>query len=167
MKHRINIVLLLIIVLTSVKSISQIPFGVNLAGAEFGENMPGTFDVDYTYPTLTQLDYYQSKGLNLVRLPYRWERIQPVLNGNLDSDELLRIKYFLQIAADRNMVVILDLHNYCRYQLNGIYEIIGSNNLTISNVTDLWTKLSFELNNVPNIWGYGIMNEPHDLLSNA
>ena len=100
-------------------------------------------------------------------MPFRWERIQPILNGNLDSDELLRIKDFLQIAADRNMKVILDLHNYCRYQLNGIYEIIGSNNLTISNVTDLWTKLSFELNNVPNIWGYGIMNEPHYLLSNA
>lgn len=167
MKNQINILLLLVIVLSSVNSFSQTPFGVNLAGAEFGSNIPGIINVDYTYPTVTQLDYYQSKGLNLVRLPFRWERIQPILNGTIDTDELLRIKDFLQIAADRNMKVILDLHNYCRYKLNGIYEIIGSNNLSIENVTDLWTKLSFELNNVSNIWGYGIMNEPHDLLSNA
>jgi len=89
------------------------------------------------------------------------------LNGNLDSNELLRIKNLLQLAQDRNMDVIIDLHNYCRYKLNGTDEIIGSNNLTISNIKDLWTKLSLELKNIPNIWGYGIMNEPHDLLASA
>jgi len=65
------------------------------------------------------------------------------------------------------MVVILDLHNYCRYVLNGTEEIIGSANLSIANIRDLWTKLSFELNARPEIWGYGIMNEPHDLLASA
>jgi endoglucanase len=155
------------IILTSINSFSQKPYGVNLAGAEFGENMPGIFGQDYTYPTANELDYYQSKGLKLVRLPFKWERIQHNLNGSLDADELLRIKTFVQSAADRNMVVILDLHNYCRYKLNNTEEIIGSNNLTIENITDLWSKLSLEFNNTPNIWGYGIMNEPHDLLSNA
>ena len=130
---------------------SQIPYGVNLAGAEFGENMPGIFNQDYTYPTANELDYYQSKELKLIRLPFKWERIQHNLNGSLDADELLRIKTFVQSAADRNMEVILDLHNYCRYKLNGTEEIIGSNNLTIENITDLWSKLSLEFNNTPNI----------------
>ena len=114
--------------------------------------MPGTFNSDYTYPTANELDYYQSKNLNLIRLPIRWERIQPILNGSLDSNELMRIKNFLQLANNRNMEVIIDLHNYCRYKINGTYEIIGSNNLSIANITDLWTKLSLELKNEPNIW---------------
>ena len=149
------------------KLFAQNPFGVNLAGAEFGTNMPGTINSDYTYPTANELDYYHGKNLNLIRLPFRWERIQPTLNGPLDSNELVRIKNFLKLAEDRKMEVIIDLHNYCRYKINGTYEIIGSTNLSIANITDLWTKLSFELKDVTNIWGYGIMNEPHDLLPNA
>lgn len=142
------------------------PFGVNLAGAEFGSpNFPGNYNTDYTYPTTEELDYYKSKGLNLVRMPFSWERIQPVLNGNLDEIELNRIKDFLQAARNRNMAVILDLHNYGRYYVNGIEEIIGSANLSIAHIKDLWTKLSLELKNNSEIWGYGIMNEPHDMLA--
>ncbi len=148
-------------------SFSQTLFGINLAGAEFGSNLPGTYNVDYTYPTSAELDYYKSKGLDLVRLPFKWERIQPILNGNLNVSELKRIKDFLQLAEDRNIKVILDLHNYCRYKLNGNEVLIGSNNLSISHIKDLWTKLSLELNNNNTIWGYGIMNEPHDLLASA
>lgn len=142
------------------------PFGVNLAGAEFGSpNFPGTFDTDYTYPTVEELDYYKSKGLNLIRMPFSWERIQPVLNGNLDEIELNRIKFFLQAARNRNMAVVLDLHNYGRYYLNGVEEIIGSANLSIAHIKDLWTKLSSELKHNSEIWGYGIMNEPHNMLA--
>ncbi|MGI9553115.1 MAG: glycoside hydrolase family 5 protein [Aurantibacter sp.] len=144
------------------------PFGVNLAGAEFGSpNFPGTYDTDYIYPNTEELDYYKSKGLNLIRMPFSWERIQPILNGNLDEVELNRIKDFLQAARNRNMAVVLDLHNYGRYYLNGKEEIIGSPNLSIIHIKDLWTKLSFELKDNSEIWGYGIMNEPHDMLAAA
>ncbi|MBU2950379.1 cellulase family glycosylhydrolase [Tamlana agarivorans] len=146
---------------------AQNPFGVNLAGADFGSNMPGTFGVDYTYPTENELDYYKSKGLTLVRLPFKWERIQPSLNGSLNLNELRRIKDVLNAAENRNMQVILDLHNYCRYKLNGQEVIIGSSQLSIAHIKDLWTKLAIELKDHSNIWGYGIMNEPHDLLANA
>ncbi|MDG2080645.1 MAG: cellulase family glycosylhydrolase [Bacteroidales bacterium] len=163
MKKQLFLFTIIIFMMSSFVS-SQVPFGVNLAGAEFGTNMPGTYNIDYTYPTSSELDYYKSKGLNLVRLPIRWERIQESLNGDINSAELLRINSFLQSAQDRNMEVIIDLHNYCRYKINGNYEIIGSASLSISNIKDMWTKLSFELRDSPNIWGYGIMNEPHDLL---
>ncbi len=144
---------------------SQKPFGVNLAGAEFGYPIfPGTYNTQYTYPAAEALDYYKSKGLNLIRLPFSWERIQPTLNGNLDPAELNRIKGFLQAARNRNMAVILDLHNYGRYYLNGTEEIIGSPNLNIAHIKDLWTRLSSELKDNSEIWGYGIMNEPHDML---
>jgi endoglucanase len=168
MKKQLTIALLSII-LFSIKNevYSQTPFGVNLAGADFGSNFPGTYNVDYTYPTSVELDYYHAKGLNLIRLPIKWERIQPILNGNLSDAELLRIRNFLLLAQNRNMNVIIDLHNYCRYNQNGIDKIIGSKDLNIANVKDLWTKLALELKIYTNIWGYGIMNEPHDLLVNV
>ena len=147
---------------------SQKPFGVTLAGAEFGSpTFPGTYETHYIYPNAGELDYYKSKGLNLIRLPFSWERIQPVLSGNLDATELNRIKDFLQAARNRNMGVILDLHNYGRYFLNGTEEIIGSPNVSIAHITDLWTKLSLELKDNSEIWGYGIMNEPHDMLADT
>ena len=145
----------------------QWPFGVNLAGAEFGSNFPGTFNSDYTYPTADELDYFNSKGLRLMRLPFKWERLQPVLGGDLDNQELGRIENFLQLAKDRNMLVILDLHNYGRYNINGSDKIIGSAEVTISHVKDLWNKLSSALANRNEIWAYGIMNEPHDMLSST
>jgi hypothetical protein len=64
----------------SVRSLDQEArmFGVNLAGAEFG-SVPGTYGVDYTYPTSSELDYYAAKGVTLIRLPFLWERMQPAL----------------------------------------------------------------------------------------
>ncbi|MGX1928980.1 glycoside hydrolase family 5 protein [Flagellimonas sp. 2504JD4-2] len=145
----------------------QLPFGVNLAGAEFGNNFPGTYNTDYTYPTVEELDYFNSKGLKLMRLPFRWERVQPVLGGDLNSEELGRIENFLQLAKNRNMFVILDLHNYGRYNINGTDHIIGSANVTTGHIKDLWSKLSSALADRDEIWGYGIMNEPHDMLSST
>lgn len=147
---------------------SKKSFGVTLAGAEFGSpTFPGTYETHYIYPNSGELDYYKSKGLNLIRLPFSWERIQPTLSGNLDETELNRIKGFLQAARNRNMAVVLDLHNYGRYYLNGTEEIIGSPNVSIAHITDLWTKLSSELKDNSEIWGYGIMNEPHDMLAST
>ena len=56
--------------------------GVNLFGAEFGEqNLPGTFFVDYRYPSSQEVDYFIGKGMNTFRLPFRWERLQRSQNS--------------------------------------------------------------------------------------
>ena len=56
--------------------------GVNLAGAEFNERrIPGTIHKDYTYPRPGDVDYFAGKGMNVFRLPFRWERLQPALQG--------------------------------------------------------------------------------------
>ena len=60
--------------------------GVNLAGAEFApQHVPGVFGTDYTYPTHTEIDYYASKGLDVIRLPFLWERLQRTELGPLDA----------------------------------------------------------------------------------
>ncbi len=142
----------------------QQPFGVNLACAEFNEaNMPGEFNKHFTYPTIKELDYFKSKGLMLIRLPFKWERIQPEQHGALDVLELARLKEFISLAQERNMKVIPDLHNYGRRFVNGKKTIIGTGDLTVAHFADVWQKLANELKAFNNIYGYGLMNEPHDL----
>lgn len=65
-------------------------FGVNLSGAEFGNVYPGVDGTHYGYPTEKDLDYFKAKGLYLVRFPFRWERIQPTMNGELNATELAK-----------------------------------------------------------------------------
>ncbi len=63
-----------------------VKYGVNLAGAEFGEgSLPGTYGTHYTYPTHAEVDYFAAKGMDIIRLPFRWERVQNTQNGPLDA----------------------------------------------------------------------------------
>ncbi|HEY2826110.1 MAG TPA: hypothetical protein VGJ04_00800, partial [Pirellulales bacterium] len=56
--------------------------GVNLSGAEFGQgSLPGTYNSAYTYPTNAEVDYYTNKGMNTLRMPFRWERLQRTPNA--------------------------------------------------------------------------------------
>ncbi|MFT3784209.1 MAG: glycoside hydrolase family 5 protein [Nibricoccus sp.] len=137
-------------------------FGVNLAGAEFG-TLPGTYGSTYIYPSNTVLDYYNSRGLKLIRVPFKWERLQPVLNGALDAAELGRITAVITAAEARGMKVILDMHNYGRYNLNGTTYIIGTAQVTRAHFKNVWWRIAGVYKSRTGIWGYGIMNEPHDM----
>ena len=87
--------------------------GVNLAGAEFGEsNLPGDFGTHYTYPTHEEVDYFVGKGMNVFRLPFRWERLQLTLESPFDPVELGRLDDFVAYASGHGAWIILDPHNY-------------------------------------------------------
>src|SRR6266850_1491571 len=74
--------------------------GVNLSGAEFGATvLPGTYNVNYTYPNQTEVDYFRSKGLNIFRLCFRWERLQQTTNANFNSTELNRLHSFVSTTT--------------------------------------------------------------------
>src|SRR5215470_7644801 len=90
--------------------------GVNLSGAEFGQTvLPGTFNVNYTYPNQTEVDYFRSKGLNIFRLCFRWERLQQSTNANFNAAELNRLHTFVSTTTAKGIYVILDPHNFQRY----------------------------------------------------
>ena len=110
----------LVLVFAMASSVNgQLPFqGVNLSGAEFGQqNLPGTYFLigpgpyDYIYPNAEEVDYFMGRGMNTFRLPFRWERLQLSLNGNLDPLELARMNIFVDYATGQGAHVILDPHN--------------------------------------------------------
>jgi len=144
--------------------------GVNVSGAEFGDgggfcnNTPGTHNSQYHYD---QADSYQAMadaGHTIVRIPFRWERIQPTLNSALDSTELNLLIQAVGRAGDAGLKVILDVHNYAEYKRwNGsscIDEPIGSTNVPATAYYDLWERLSTSFVASSTIAAYDIMNEP-------
>ncbi len=145
-------------------SYSQPLFGVNLASAEFNEKaIPGVLGKDYIYPGEQSLNYFNGKGFKLVRLPFLWERIQPVLNEKLDAAELAALDEFVANSKSKGMLVILDVHNYGRRDVDGKKMRIGSKEVPRQAFTDLWKRLSEHFKNESAIYGYGLMNEPHDM----
>src|SRR4026207_683518 len=90
--------------------------GVNLSGAEFGQgSLPGTFNTHYTYPTQSEVDYFRNKGMNIIRLPFRWERLQQTTNAAFNSAELNRLHTFVAATTAKGVYVILEPHNFARY----------------------------------------------------
>ena len=133
--------------------------GVSLAGAEFGESkLPGIHGQDYIYPANDSVGYYQRKGMNLVRLPFLWERLQPQLNQELDSNELERLKSFVAAATAGGTDVLLDPHNYARWHAS----VIGSAEVPQAAFADLWRRLALQFKDNPRVL-FGLMNEPHDM----
>ena len=138
--------------------------GVNLSGAEFNDKrIPGIYGKDYIYPPQAELDYYAGKGFTVVRLPYRWERLQHSLFGELDSSELDRIKNFVAAAQARKMRTILSPHNYGRYRLAGKETLIGTPGVPIEAFADFTNKVAAAFAGNDAIYALSLMNEPHDL----
>jgi len=131
--------------------------GVNLAGLDFGQNIPGTEGKDYIVPTNSEVDYFTSKGMNVFRLPFLWERLQPSLNGNFDQNYFNYIDKFVNYATGKGASVLLDVHNYARYR----GQVIGSG-VPNTAFADFWSRLAqIYANNNKVI--FGIMNEPNTM----
>jgi aryl-phospho-beta-D-glucosidase BglC (GH1 family) len=132
-------------------------FGVNLACAEFGSNVPGTFNTDYTWPSDAEVNYFvTSKKMKIIRLPFLWERLQTSLNATFNSAELARLQAAVQSITSRGAVALLDPHNYARYS----DQIIGSSQVPYGAFYDFWSRLAglYKTNSL--VW-FGLMNEPN------
>jgi endoglucanase len=138
--------------------------GVNLAGAEFGENtFPGTLGKEYTFNSEKSFQYFSAKSLGLLRVPVRWERLQPALRGPLNRDYLNLLKSNSAWALASGAQIVVDIHNFGRYKINGQELIIGNGQVSAADLADLWVKLSAEFRDDLGVYAYGLMNEPHDM----
>ena len=137
--------------------------GLSLSCAEWG-NLPGTYNTDYTYPDSHSVPgynspaYFVSKKMTVFRLPFSWERVQPTLGQAFDSTESMRLSTTVTDLLATGAYVILDVHNYARY--NG--TVIGSGSVTQASFADLWTRLATQYGSSAKIV-FGLMNEPHDI----
>lgn len=136
--------------------------GVNLAVAEFGSDRRAEFGTDYTYPTTEEVDYFMGKGMNVFRVPFGWERIQPTLMGELDTQNIVALSEFVTYATDAGATVVLDPHNYARYD----GELIGSEAVPNAAFADFWSRIATVFKDNQFV-AYGLMNEPHSLGDNG
>ncbi|MBX9454940.1 MAG: glycoside hydrolase family 5 protein [Rhizobium sp.] len=131
--------------------------GINISGAEFGQGR-GEVDKDYVWPSIETLDYFEAKGFNSVRLPFKWERLQPKLMTEFDEAELSRLMETVELIRARGMKTILDPHNYGRYD----DKIIGSEEVPHEAFADFWTRLARLYANDKDVV-FGLMNEPNQM----
>ncbi|MBI1352975.1 MAG: cellulase family glycosylhydrolase [Acidobacteria bacterium] len=167
--------LLLCALVLAVSSAAPAQFGrgVALAGPEFSEEtLPGQEGVDFTFNSERSFSFFSSEKLNLIRIPLRWERLQPTLFGALDETYLAGLQRNIQWASAHDCRVVLDIHNYGRYTLtaNSRTESAvldnpynGSVLVPSSALVNLWTRLSALFAQQDTVLAYGLMNEPHDM----
>jgi len=131
--------------------------GVNLAGAEFNSGkLPGKLNFDFVYPSTAVLEYFAQKGFRLIRLPITWERYQPEAYGELDPTNLAQFQRVLSFAADNNLCLWLDLHNYGKYQGMALNKIANAS----GTLQDFWQRIVAAAGNKQAYLALGLMNEP-------
>ena len=142
--------------------------GVNLAGAEFGQNnLPGTYNLHYTYPTQQEVDYFRNRGLNIIRLPFRWERLQQTTNAALNGAEVTRLHNFVSATTAKGVSVILEPHNFARYFPDpGNFQssaqgLVGSY-YDNSVFADFWSRVA-DIYKTNALVIFNLMNEPNSM----
>ena len=133
--------------------------GVNVAGAESNSTiLPGEVNKNYIYPTPAELSFIAEQKGTVIRLPVRWERVQPTLNGPLNQEEIGRLQDTIRIANSLGLCVMIDVHNYAKYFGNSMKE-----NPTLQDgFVNLWLKLAAEFSNADTTI-FDLMNEPKNI----
>lgn len=139
--------------------------GVNLAGAEFGK-VPGKVYTDYAYPTRANINYFAQLGFNVIRVPFKWERLQPNLNGDFAPGEQALLKGVVDHAASKGVHIVIDPHNYARRRVEkdggASNLLIGSEGLPASAFADFWRRLA-DLFKGRQTAIFNLMNEPYGI----
>lgn len=135
----------------------QMMRGVNLASGEFGtRSLPGRYGHDYVYPDGGVAEPFIRAGMDTVRLPILWERIQPEPFGDLSEVEMTRIDAMIA-AMNGFQTILIDVHNYGRYHRDPLTAGAGG-----AKLADLWNRLARRYADDQRV-AFGIMNEPHGI----
>jgi len=148
-------------------------FGVSSirAGGVFSNMNPGSLGTDYFYPSPTDLRFLAGRGVKIIRLTFRWERLQPALLGPLSATELGCLTEFLSMIESLGMRAIVTPHNFAGYAVGTDATSVTrhylamdtTQPLNVNHLTDFWTRVSGALNGNPALFAYALMNEPTGL----
>ena len=151
--------------------------GVNVAGGEFGapqvestssfssRNL-GAYGTAYHYDGAATFRFLAGRGFRLVRIPFRWERIQPRLGGPLSQSEVGRLKRVVSRAHAAGLRAILDMHNFAGYFEDqggqGVRRNLGDAGM-LDAFANVWRRIGRSFRSVPGLLGFDLMNEPVDV----
>lgn len=124
--------------------------GGNLAGAEFGHGVGDVYGTHYTWPTNQEIDYYASKGMKLIRLPFLFHRV-------MQSADMTRLLATVDYGATKGITFILDPHEY-----GMIDGVPVSNPAARTAFVNYWTAFANATKAKTNIY-YELINEPMGL----
>lgn len=129
--------------------------GFNLSGGEFdtGFNLP--FPIDALY--------FTKKGANVLRIPFKWEYIQPDLSKEIDfqSGNAKKLRELVETFTKAHIYVILDMHNFLRYPVENFHgPVIGEDShATTEKFAAAWGSFAKQFKNNPYVF-FDLMNEP-------
>lgn len=130
--------------------------GINLSGAEYASSKMALWRTKEVYPDKSVIDYFADHGMNILRLPINWQRLQPQLCGPLDSKSLAKIDGVVSLAGSRQMTTIIDLHEFG----DALGKPIIGKSHDARCLADLWSKIASHYRRRTDVW-FDIMNEPH------
>ncbi|RPD82337.1 cellulase-domain-containing protein [Lentinus tigrinus ALCF2SS1-7] len=137
--------------------------GVNTAGYDFSVATDGSFNGTGVTPPPAQFTHFANEGANLFRIPFAWQLMTPQVGGQINEtwfSSFYDPTVQAALASSPNTHVIIDLHNYARW--NG--AIIAQGGPTNDQFTSIWTQLAQKYGSNERVI-FGIMNEPHDVPS--
>ena len=142
-------------------TVGGITVGINLSGLEEGSKVPGKANFDFAVPTAAEWAYFAGKAMRLVRLPFKWERMQPNATGPLAPAYAQLVHTQLAMAANVSARVVLDCHAFGKYHGQKLNHSTG--NATTAAFANLWLRMAKEFGSAPALAGYDIMNEPNGM----
>ena len=132
--------------------------GVNIGSGSFGgQHRPGRYGVDYAYPTSGEAAPFLTVGMNAVRIPFLWERIQYAPDVPIEQAELNRLDAAIDELSGFRLI-ILDLHNYAAFRGMQLNDAA----LPSDALPNLWSQLARHYKGNKRI-AFGIMNEPNQI----
>lgn len=140
-----------------------------------GVSIWGLTDAGASAPNNALIPYFNSIGMKIYRIPVQWEYLQHSPNAALDPSYLAAVDGIVNTILNSGSDVILDVHNFMRYQsgvsvtnpwpgvwtmAGGTTEIVGESKIvSAAALSNLWLRLaahypssriSYELMNEPN-----------------
>jgi len=148
--------------------------GVNVSQAEWGaqgDPRLAAYGIGYSFPTAPTFDYFAARGLGFIRLPVSWERLQPMLGGDLDTTNMGYLQQDIAYAKAAGVLVSIEPHNFARYTLSGASTPCIIDNpcqgsavkVTAADLADFWVKMSNVFKDEPAVAAYDLMNEPNQM----
>lgn len=141
--------------------------GINLTGGS-------DYDAFWSFPTTAEIRWAKRQGFDVVRVPYRWERLQPTLGGAFDAGHQTALDNVVREIVAQGMIAQPVAHNFGgRVVVGGTGAIgapevkIGTASLTHAHWEDFCLRLGGLWDDISDSVWLDLMNEPESLPLNG